>query len=427
MNRNQESHSASDQSGQIQQFPKGFFWGAATSSHQVEGNNYWNDWWEYEQSGRVPHKSGEACRHYQLFEKDFDMARSWGHNVHRFSIEWSRIEPSRGNWNDDAVLHYRRVIQTLKERGLEPVVTLHHFTNPAWFTRSGGWLLRDSARLFSRYTEFVIENLGSDVKYWLTINEPTVYVLEGYINGAWPPCFKSAWWKAAVALRNLARAHVAAYRTLHAGRKDNMVGLAHSAPLIMACDPSRWRDRNSALLRDVVLNRLFFHLIRTVGKGLRMTANLDFLGVNYYTRTFVRSSGLGLKAVLGKACRAAHHSDLGPSSSINWEIYPPGLRSILKKFSTHGLPLLITENGVATEDEALRQRFIAEHLKALAQAINEGVNVIGYLYWSLLDNFEWAIGTDARFGLAAVDFNTQERVPRPCTEYFRRVCLGNRM
>lgn len=194
-----------------------------------------------------------------------------------------------------------------------------------------------------------------------------------------------------------------------------MVGLGHGAPLIVACDPFRWPDRTSALLRDVILNRLFFHLIRTAGKGSRTMRNLDFLGVNYYTRAFVRRPA-GLLTTATGDC---------PVQSVGRSTLQ--VRSVLKKLSSHGLPLLITENGVATEDEALRQKFITEHLKALAQAVNDGVNVIGYLYWTLMDNFEWAVGTDARFGLAAVDFKTQERVPRPFVEYFRRVCLENQV
>jgi beta-glucosidase len=137
----------------VHRFPQGFLWGASTSSHQVEGGNRWNDWWEHEQSGRLPHVSGDACRHYERFEQDFDLARSWGHNAHRFSIEWSRVEPSEGRWNTEALQHYREVIRALRKRGLEPVVTLHHFTNPAWFAERGGWSRNDSAGLFARYSE----------------------------------------------------------------------------------------------------------------------------------------------------------------------------------------------------------------------------------------------------------------------------------
>src|SRR5262245_58024376 len=155
-------------------FPRAFMWGAATASHQVEGGNRWNDWWALEESGRLPHRSGEACRQLDLYAQDFDMARAWGHNAHRFSLEWSRIEPRQGEWSEAGIAHYARVLDALRERGMEPVVTLHHFTNPEWFAARGGWVRADSVRLFERYVEHVARRLGSRVRFWLTINEPTV-------------------------------------------------------------------------------------------------------------------------------------------------------------------------------------------------------------------------------------------------------------
>jgi beta-glucosidase len=409
-------------------FPSGFFWGAATSSHQVEGGNRWNDWWEYEQSGRLPHRSGEACRHYELYEQDFDLARSWGHNAHRFSIEWSRIEPIEGKWNQEAVEHYQAVIHALKMRGMEPVITLHHFTNPAWFARGGGWLRRDSATLFARYAVYVVEKLGQEVKYWLTINEPTVYVMQGYIGGEWPPCLKSSWIKALITFRNLAKAHVAAYRALHISRRDIMVGFAHSAPLVVPCDPERKRDRIASAVRDIFLNSFFFYLIGARRrKGKKSAGRLDFIGINYYTRMIIRSVGWGPGAWFGRVCRVAGHNHRGLVSDIGWEIYPDGLRMVLEKFSRFGIPLLVTENGVATTDEYLRSDFIARHLESLAKALANGVNVIGYLYWSLMDNYEWNLGTAPHFGLAAVDPESQKRQPRPCIDYFSRVCRENRL
>jgi beta-glucosidase len=409
-------------------FPRGFLWGASTSSHQVEGDNRWNDWWEYEQLGRLPHISGEACRHYERFEQDFDLARSWGHNAQRFSIEWSRIEPSEGTWNIAALAHYREVIRALRERGLEPVVTLHHFTNPAWFSRSGGWLRSDSAAVFARYVEHTVRNLGAEVKYWLTINEPTVYVIQGYINGEWPPFSKSAWLKAAIAFRNLSRAHVAAYQMLHRSRSDIMVGFAHNASLIEPCSARRKSDRVAAALRDLIWNRAFLYLLGARPYNLRQAArNLDFIGLNYYTRTIVRSSGWGIGAVLGHTCQLTHHHSRGPISAIGWEVYPAGLKAVLENFSQFGLPLLVTENGIATEDESLRREFVIKHLESLAGALEKGVDVIGYLYWSLIDNFEWALGTRPRFGLAAVDYSTQQRLPRPCVEDYSRVCRENQL
>ena len=157
------------------EFPKSFLWGAATAAHQVEGDNRFSDWWAHEQGGDLPFKSGIACNHYERYQEDFDLAKSWGHNAHRLSVEWSRIEPEEGVWNQDALNHYIDVIAALLDRGIEPLVTLHHFTSPAWFSRTGGWLRRDSIRLFSRFVSHVARHL-TGVRYWLTINEPTVYV-----------------------------------------------------------------------------------------------------------------------------------------------------------------------------------------------------------------------------------------------------------
>jgi beta-glucosidase len=409
-------------------FPAGFLWGAATSSHQVEGDNRWSDWWEYEESGRLPHRSGEACRHYELYEQDFDLARSWGHNAHRFSIEWSRIEPSEGSWNREALEHYRAVIQALKRRGLEPVVTLHHFTNPAWFTRAGGWLRRDSPRVFARYVGFVAEHLGKDVRYWLTINEPTVYVMQGYINGKWPPLVKASWIRAMIAFRNLAKAHVAAYRTLHKIRRDIMVGFAHSAPLVLPCNSQRIRDRVAASVRDLILNRAFFYLLGArVGNRRETSRRLDFIGINYYTRMTVHGVGLGIGALFGRVCRLAHDHDRGRTSDIGWEVYPRGLPLVLGTFSRFGVPLIVTENGIATNDETLRRDFLMQHLINLSAALGSGINVIGYLYWSLMDNYEWTLGMEPHFGLAAVDSVTQERLPRPSAQDFARVCRANQL
>jgi beta-glucosidase len=406
-------------------FPTGFLWGAATSSHQVEGDNRWNDWWEYEQAGHLPYVSGDACRHYHLYEHDFDLVRALGHNAHRFSIEWSRVEPAEGQWNVDAIAHYRAVIQALRQRSLEPIVTLHHFTNPAWFAHRGGWLRHDSPRLFTRYVSYVAEQLGAEVRYWLTINEPTVYVQQGYINGEWPPCLKAAWLKATFVFKNLARAHVGAYRALHDSLRDVMVGFAHSALPMVPCNPSLQHDRVATTLRDLLWNRAFFALIKKPGG--QNGRGLDFIGLNYYTRTIVRGTGWGLGAIVGRACQLPHHGDRGPMSATGWEVYPPGFTAVLEKFSRFGLPLFVTENGVATDDETLRRDFLWQHLQCLAKALEKGIHIIGYLYWTLMDNFEWTLGTAAHFGMAAVDFDTQQRLPRPSAEDFARVCRENRL
>jgi beta-glucosidase len=404
------------------QFPGGFLWGAATASHQVEGNNRWNDWWEAEQNGRLSQPSGDACRHFEMYDADFDLAQSFGHNAHRFSIEWSRIEPVEGQWNDDALQHYADVIDALRRRQIEPVVTLHHFTNPAWLSHLGGWDNAISISRFERYVEFVASRLGSRVRYWLTINEPTVYVKRVFVVGDWPPFQGPSWHRAYHGLRNLCRAHVAAYRVLHRYRPDAMVGFAHSAPYIVPCDPTRRRDRWAAGMRDLALNGLLFRLL---GRSPRRV--LDFLGVNYYTRQVVRSGSRGAGLIFGTECRESHHDQPRNFNSLGWEIYPPGLTGILRRFSRYGVPLIVTENGISTLDEKLREDFLVDHVRALSAALQEGIDVRGHLYWTLYDNFEWKEGFNAHFGLAAVDRATQQRLPRPAAERFASICRANRI
>jgi beta-glucosidase len=403
-------------------FPADFLWGAATSAHQVEGGNRWNDWWELEQEGRLPHRSADACRHYELFESDFDLAKSLGHNAHRLSIEWSRIEPQPGAWDDAALDHYAAVIAALRRRRLEPVMTLHHFTNPAWFAHQGGWTRSDSVAQFVRYVEVVAARFAGDVRYWLTINEPTVYVKHAYVVCDWPPCGRRSWRKAAQALRNLCRAHTAAHAILHRHRSDAMVGFAHNVPYVVACRPGSLADRSAARLRDFVLNRLVFRLF---GHSPRQV--MDFIGVNYYSRQIVRwRPALGAASAFGGECTADHHQAPRTFTTLGWEVYAAGLARVLRRLARYGLPLMVTENGIATTDEDQRTQFLQDHVRALADAGREGIPLLGYLYWTLMDNYEWNSGHTAQFGLAATDFGTQQRSPRPAARLFRTICKTGR-
>lgn len=391
--------------------PPAFLWGAATAAHQVEGGNRWNDWWALEESGRLPQRSGEACRHYELYESDFDLACSLGHNAHRLSIEWSRLEPADGEWDDAALEHYVKVIAALRQRGLEPLVTLQHFTLPAWLARRGGWLAPDAVERYARYVETVARRLAGDVRHWITVNEPTVYVKHAYVGCDWPPLGRRSWPQAARALRVLGRAHARAYDLLHRHRADAMVGLAHSTPWVVPCDPASARDRLAARLRDAALNEIPF---RTFGRPAREV--LDFVGVNYYARQVVRAKGL---APFGAECTEDHHGEPRHFSSLGWEVFAPGLAEVLRRFGRHGLPLVVTENGIATRDEDERSRYLASHVASLRAARAEGVDVRGYFWWTLMDNYEWTSGLEARFGLCETDFATQARRPRPAAFAYR--------
>ena len=408
------------------EFPDSFLWGAATASHQVEGNNHNNDWWWHEQNGDLPFKSGPACEHYTRYEDDFDLARSLGHNAHRLSIEWSRIEPRDGEWDEEALQHYVDVIAALRTRGLEPVVTLHHFTNPLWFAQTGGWLRADCADRFRRYTEKVASALDN-VRYWITINEPSVYVKNGYGVGCWPPFREKKVFEAVRLYRRFAQAHIAAYRALHDAIPGAMVGLAHSAPYVVACRSKHWLDRLAARSRDFMLNDLFFELMKLSGRTRSVRDVLDFIGINYYSRTIIRHEVDGLRTFFGTECRDSHHADMGRENELGWVIHAPGLYEVSSKFADYGVPVMVTENGLATTNDEERATFIREHLHELARAIRDGIDVRGYLYWTLMDNYEWAEGTNAHFGLVAVDATTRERTPRQSSRVYAEICRANRL
>jgi beta-glucosidase len=403
-------------------FPEGFLWGAATAGHQVEGHNVASDWWAFEQAGRVPFRSGEACRHLERYAEDFDLARSLGHNAHRFSVEWARIEPEPGQHDHAALDHYARVVEALHRRGLEPVLTLHHFVAPAWFTAQGGWLAPGAPERFAAYVERVVARLGGEVRWWLTVNEPTVWAKHAYVTGDWPPCIKGDWSKSLRGMRAMARGHRLAYRIIHRRRPDAMVGIAHSAPHVMPADPDRPLDQWAARLRDLGLNRLPLALL---GRPLRRW--LDFIGVNYYNRSLVRWAPRGRAILLGEDDERPRNGELRRFSDIGWEIWPAGLAATLRALAGHGLPLLVTENGIATRDEDLRVDYLLSHLREVARVIAEGVPVQGYLHWSLIDNFEWVEGFAPRFGLFAVDRATQARTPRPAAEIYAEICRSGRL
>ena len=415
-------------------FPRNFLWGSATSSHQVEGNNIHNDWWEWEQSGRVLEQSGKACDHWNRFHEDFKLAKSLHHNAHRFSVEWSRIEPREGEFSEEALSHYREVIRSLRSNGLEPIVTLHHFTIPLWLAKQGGWVSDRTPELFARFVRKVAESIGEGIRYWITINEPEVYIFKSYLMGEWPPGERS-YEKVYRVAAHLLKAHVLAYdviqsvaETFH--RSKTQVGIAKHVAVFTPCYHNSWGDRLSAWLRNLMFNHLF---IKALVKGrilypgffnirLPGAQTLDFIGLNYYTRDFVHNKGFRIPGIFGDVCTSKHHSDSGKKNFLSWEIYPKGLFHLVKDFSKYRLPILISENGICTDYDKERWEFIQGHLRELARAIEWGAPVIGYLYWSLLDNFEWAEGFSPRFGLVEVDYATQARKVRPSAKAFAQVC-----
>ncbi len=421
-------------------FPDNFLWGSATSSHQVEGDNTNNDWWAWEKEGRVKEASGAACDQYNRYRDDIKLAAELGHKAHRFSLEWSRIEPKEGRYSDEAMRHYKDVIGHIKSAGMEPVVTINHFTLPLWFYKKGGWLCDGAERSFAALAERVAGALGEGVRYWITINEPIVYAYASYLEGSWPPghhSFKDA----TGVFISLLKAHCLAYKAIHGmygekGWPAPMVSISKHVLLFAPCRGWSLADALSKTLRYYYFNKLFIEALikgRYFAPGaspvkLPAQNTLDYIGLNYYTRDFVHYAGLAPPGIFGDVCTYVHdHVNHGRRNYLKWEIYPEGMYQVLMECAAYNLPIFITENGICTDNDRDREDYIKEHLAQVARAIHDGADVIGYLYWSLLDNFEWAHGYGPRFGLIDVDYLTQERRIKPSARLYSTIIKHNKL
>ncbi|MFQ6014873.1 MAG: glycoside hydrolase family 1 protein [Anaerolineae bacterium] len=415
----------------ILRFPDYFLWGTATSSHQVEGGNHNNDWWAWEQRPghiRDGSSSDPACDWWNRAEEDFDRAAAMGQNAHRLSLEWSRIEPREGQWSEETIGRYRQMLTALRERGIEPMVTLHHFTNPLWLVEKGGWEREETIPLFAGYVERVVQELGDLVSLWCTVNEPTVVPFMGYSLGGFPPGKRSTRLAFRV-LGNLLKGHAAAYEVIHRLQPEAQVGVAHNIRPVDPAHPSSPLDCWAAAVRDRFGNRLVewalttgelrtFPLLRTQ-RVPELAASFDYWGVNYYNRDRVAFDLSRPGQFFGQAVPVQH------AQPVPWwwgEIYPQGLYRVLKELAAYGKPILVTENGALDNTDSYRPHYLLTHLAAVHRAIAEGVPVKGYFHWSLVDNFEWAEGYSARFGLIHVDFDTQKRTVKRSGELYGEIC-----
>ncbi|MEK7076346.1 MAG: glycoside hydrolase family 1 protein [Patescibacteria group bacterium] len=396
-------------------FPEGFRWGSATSAHQIEGNNH-NDWSEWEKSRPSEFRSEKACDSYNRYEEDFDIAKGLNQNIHRFSIEWSRIEPKEGRFDHEAMHHYVNVVKALRARGLEPMVTLWHFTNPVWFAEKGGFLNIDSPKIFTRYVKYVVDNLKDRVGLWITFNEASsVYAGFSYMNGQWPPQHRNVFEYIKVR-KNFIKAQALAYQaikkiysvpqaTLNSNNlmSHNVeVGLVESN--VFSAHGNLWHEKLMGKLYNYQRNLYFWD---------KALPYYDFLGLNYY---HVDRRVPGSYRTLPRQ---------GWMPEMGWEIYPKGIYHRLMELKKYKKPIFITENGIANGKDELREKFIKEHLRWVWQAIHDGADVHGYMYWSLLDNFEWHRGFKPKFGLVEVDFNTFARKVRPSALEYAKICKSN--
>jgi beta-glucosidase len=363
-----------------------------------------------------------------------------GLNGLRLSLEWSRLEPEEGHWEAAVLARYRQMLMGLRARGIEPLVTLHHFTDPLWLTAQGGFASDKAVALFTRFVRHCVEALGDLCDFWCTVNEPNIYALMGYLLGTFPPGRKGDFANAARVLGNLLRAHAAAYHVLHAAQPQARVGLAHQLRLFDPLRPHNPLDRASVAAQDYGFNGL---VLGALGAG-RVRAPLgllmgdlgavrdtfDYVGLNYYSRETVRFDLLRPGELFGRRIirPGAELMDGGASAELRetfGEIYPDGMRRALLRVARLGRPVYVTENGVADATDRHRPAALVRTLAALHHAMRQGVSVRGYYHWSLLDNFEWAEGWLPRFGLFALDHETQTRTPRPSAALYGELCRVN--
>lgn len=401
-------------------FPEGFLWGTATASHQIEGDNFYNDWWEFERQGKVKNGqvSGKACDSWNRYEEDFDLIEKLNNNAYRFSIEWSRIEPEEGRFDESALERYRSMLLSLRRRNIEPFVTLHHFTNPLWIAKRGGWLNPEIIDYYLRYVKRIVGEFKDLVNYWMTINEPNAYAFMAYLYGQFPPQGKSLI-KMLRVLNNMVKAHAKAYEIIHQMSPNAKVSIAYNVIYFEPKNPNSFIDRKLANFADRIYNRVFIETLLTgkfsspfIKEEISYAKDtLDYLGINYYTRIL-----MGLR--MG--------SPEGEKSDFGWEIYPEGIYKVVKRFyDLTKKPIYITENGISDAKDEKRPKYLISHLIQLHKAIEEGVDVKGYFHWSLMDNFEWAEGFIQRFGLFETDFNTFERKWRESAKIYSEIAKNN--
>jgi len=413
-------------------FPPDFRWGVATASHQVEGNNTNNQWWAWEQEeGHIKGggKSGLANNWWQDTTPDFDYAAQMGLNALRLSIEWSRVEMEPGRIDTAVLDRYRKMLRALRERDIEPMVTLHHFSNPMWLEERGGWGSPRVVAYFTRYVEQVVRALGDEVTLWCTINEPNVYTYQSFMRGDFPPGQQNS--RAGFsALRHMLKAHAAAYKTIHRLQENAQVGLAHNVRFFDPANPrnplDRWvagiqdRSFNEVTLKAVWNGRWLFPVGFGPALGLRHT--LDWIGINYYTRDRVAFDRTAKNSFYG---RATHAPDAELLDGGYGELYAKGMFRAIKRLSTMGIPIYITENGVPDADDDQRPRALLLHLHQMWRAIQNNILVKGYYHWTLTDNFEWAEGWELPFGLIAFDPETQTRTLRRSADLYTALARGN--
>ena len=401
-------------------FPNGFLWGTATASHQIEGNNTNNQWWEWEQNkdystgmDKVTGKkrkwplepSGIACDSYNRYEEDFDLCVDMNNNAVRFSVEWSRLEPTEGVFNQDEFDHYKKVIEAAKSRGLEVYLTFHILKNLFCFVMGGFFPNQNAHYYFSRFAKKCAEQFGDSVDSYLTINEPQVYTMQSYLTGEWPPQKNNPFYALFVQF-NLLYCHSKAFDAIKSVNKNLKVGLVKHIVWYESFSP--WYK----IWDHIVVKGLYW--LNCDMYLWPIKNKLDLIGLNHYFTSRI------------KDLKSDNANDL--VSDLGWWLYAPGLENILLRLRKYKLPIYVTENGLADKADINRKWFLKEMLTACHNAISKGTDLKGYFYWSLLDNYEWHQGYWPRFGIINIDReNGLKRIPQASAKYYAEIAKNNRI
>ncbi len=417
---------------QHHRFPDGFLWGASTAAHQVEGHqdNNWSRWepavanrlaetapdrlrdtvpdWDLiKDDATDPNSyiSGQAVDHYNRYEEDFDILAELGLNAYRFSVEWSRIEPEPGKFDQEALDHYETVVDALRERGIEPFIMLHHFTNPVWLDDTGGWHNPDTPELFARFAETVAERLKHKMNFWITINEANTYVFMRYLKGnMWPewPDAEFSLPRALKARRNFAKAHRYARSRIRAINPDAQVGFVHTGEQFRG---SGFLSNQIARLAQYFVNKF---VVRPVD------GYCDFIPLHHYSTWCITPR-------LASPAKWWHSPDTDVQNDIGWNIESRGIYDAVQMYQDKETPIYIDENGVVDARDERRGEFVISTIHALEQVMRDGADVRGYFHWSLLDCFEWSEGFWPKMGLVEVDRQTQQRRIRGSAYVYRSI------
>jgi beta-glucosidase len=416
-------------------FPDGFIWGSATSGHQIEGHNRHSNWWHWELATEAQPHSGKAVDYWNRFEEDHALMAEMGLQAFRIGIEWARIEPQKGEYDLEAIARYREIFQSLEKHGIKICLTLHHWVVPQWAAVKGGWRNPEMVDWFLEYVRFAVEQFGEFPFQWITLNEPLVAALAGYLSGDFPPGRRN-YFELRKVVKNMLKAHAGAYKIIHNFDADAMVGLAMAYPDLQTWGSkgfAGWYERMVVALGNRFLFQAWDEAVKTgklhplygTGTIQGLENSVDFCGVNYYFRMTLRFSLKHRKTWFIDQEATPVGVD---KNDFGWQIWPEGIRTVISKvWKRFGKPIVITENGIADRTDGKRAAYITEHLKQVFQCLENGIPILGYYHWSFIDNFEWKEGFDMRFGLVEVDPDDPElkRKPRASAQVYSRIIQNN--